>query len=50
MYIDSRTAEGGPLGYYVANSTVWWQIFGTVADYFANYLGDALLPELMNPL
>ncbi|KAL0961080.1 hypothetical protein HGRIS_006063 [Hohenbuehelia grisea] len=43
MYIDHRDAEGGPLGYFAANSTVWWQVLGTVSGEVSNYLGDALL-------
>ncbi|KAF4620402.1 hypothetical protein D9613_001180 [Agrocybe pediades] len=43
MWIEHRDVEGGPLGYLVANSSIWWQTMGTAANQLTNYIGDGLL-------
>jgi len=43
MWIEHRDFEGGPLAYLKANSSIWWQTFGTAANQVTNFLGDGLL-------
>ena len=43
MWIEHRDFEGGPLAYLTANSSIWWQTFGTAANQVTNFLGDGLL-------
>ncbi|KAF9479329.1 hypothetical protein BDN70DRAFT_906328 [Pholiota conissans] len=43
MWIDHRDFDGGPLGYLMANSSIWWQTFGTAANQVTNFIGDGLL-------
>ncbi|KAF8520740.1 hypothetical protein BU17DRAFT_88625 [Hysterangium stoloniferum] len=43
MWIDHRDFEGGPLGYFLAHSSAWWQVLGTATAMVANFIGDGLL-------
>ena len=43
MWIEYRNYPGGPFVYYLENSTLWINIFGTAACIVGNYLNDALL-------
>ncbi|KAJ7573303.1 hypothetical protein C8J56DRAFT_983558 [Mycena floridula] len=43
MWIDHRSAPGGPLGYLAANETLWWQVMGTLASQLTNFMADGLL-------
>lgn len=43
MWIEHRNFPGGPFEYYLDNSTLWINVFGTAACIVGNYLNDALL-------
>ena len=43
MWIEHRNYPGGPFNYYLENSTLWINVFGTTACIVGNYLNDALL-------
>ncbi|KAH8980501.1 hypothetical protein EDB86DRAFT_3066830 [Lactarius hatsudake] len=43
MWIDRRNYPGGPLGFFVATESAWYNVFGSAADATANILGDGLL-------
>ncbi|KAI9433472.1 hypothetical protein H4582DRAFT_981896 [Lactarius indigo] len=43
MWIDRRNYPGGPLGFFVATESAWYNVFGSAADATANVLGDGLL-------
>ena len=43
MWIENRNFPGGPFDYYMANSTLWINIFGTATCIAGNYMNDALL-------
>ena len=43
MWIEHRNYPGGPFNYYLENSTLWINVFGTATCIVGNYLNDALL-------
>ncbi|KAF7330295.1 hypothetical protein MVEN_02467400 [Mycena venus] len=43
MWIEHRDFDGGPVAFFGANITAWYNTFGTAADVTANILGDALM-------
>ncbi|KAJ7595761.1 hypothetical protein C8J56DRAFT_923168, partial [Mycena floridula] len=43
MWIDHRDTIGGPLAYFSANTSAWWQVFGTASNQVTVFLGDGLL-------
>lgn len=43
MWIEHRNYPGGPVAYLTDNSTVWYNVLGSAADMFGNFMGDALL-------
>ena len=48
MWIDHRNYPGGPLGYFAASQTEWFNVFGMAAAATANILGDGLLVRLIS--
>ena len=43
MWIEHRDFPGGPVAYFIANSSIWDQDLGTTAAMVTNWLGDGLL-------
>jgi len=43
MWVEHRDFPGGPSAYFAANSSVWYNVVGSAADAFADFMGDALL-------
>jgi len=43
MWIDHRNYPGGPLGYYAASESSWYNVLGIGAGAMANTLSDGLL-------
>jgi hypothetical protein len=43
MWINHRGDEGGPLGYFAANISAWYNTLGSAADITVNFMGDGLL-------
>jgi len=47
MWIDYRNYPGGPLGFYRATQSAWYNVFRFAADVMTNILGDGLLVRLI---
>lgn len=47
MWIEHRNFPGGPIAYFNAESTIWFEVLGTVADVLADYLSNALLVNIL---
>jgi hypothetical protein len=47
MWIDHRNYPGGPLGYFAASDTAWFNLLRVAAGAAANILGDGLLVRLI---
>jgi hypothetical protein len=43
MWIDHRNHPGGPLGFYGATQSAWYNVLRFAADVMTNILGDGLL-------
>lgn len=43
MWIEHRNYPGGPVAYWTDNGAVWYNVLGSAADMFGNFMGDALL-------
>lgn len=43
MWINHRDYPGGPLAYYFAKNSVWFEVFGSTANILQNYMNDALM-------
>lgn len=48
MWIDHRNYPGGPLGFYRATQSAWYNVLRFAADVTANILGDGLLVRLIS--
>ncbi|KAJ3813288.1 hypothetical protein F5876DRAFT_35388 [Lentinula aff. lateritia] len=43
MWIEHRNYPGGPVAFWTDNGAVWYNVLGSAADIFGNFMGDALL-------
>ncbi|KAI0347948.1 hypothetical protein BDW22DRAFT_1350070 [Trametopsis cervina] len=43
MWIDHRNDSGGPFQYFVDETTLWTNVWGSAADIFVNIIGDGFL-------
>ncbi|EJD00199.1 uncharacterized protein FOMMEDRAFT_112550 [Fomitiporia mediterranea MF3/22] len=43
MWIEHRDFPGGPVAYFVANSSIWIQTLGTLSGQISMWMGDGLL-------